>query len=702
MRRILPLVLLVLLAFSVYSQSTAIDEPALITSVDAVVTKTGTVRAVGGTLSYVELNLSAPIRSGWQLPAYSVQTASDSEGNTFSILKDSHPANPFSYSVSTQVLTKARVTDSLPPSYQVPEDVKAYLKPESGPYSQKITLLAKKIIENASDDFERAALIAIWVHENIQYDESLSGKQMDAEWVLANRRGVCTEYTSLFIALARSVGIPARYSSGYSYTSTKGWLGHAWAEVYLGEWVPVDPTWMEAGHLDATHIHMFTSAGRKAETSVFAYMSPGARLDWSGSGTIGSNAKEVELRDSQAMPRNSDYELKTGAGTIGFGGETVVYAKLKYNDYRVVDFNLLSCIGESSLEVEEPQRYSAMEPGEERLIVWRIKAPSSLKPNYVYTCPMVLNSAYLSAKKASVSMQDKVKGASLDAWLEKSSVLVGEEQTVYFSSASHPSDAKITVIAGDRVYAYSAKSETQTIQLSPSSLGTETVWVFSNYGGVKKLSYEVKGSRSIILGAISIPKRLMEGGGMNVSFTVVNNGTQPQRVGARAVYGSEERSSYAVVSDKQEFDFEFSNLTAGTGVLTVAVEGQDDSFEKKTEISVMPKPWVSMQMIFSGGGNLTNVTFLASASGEAKNIRVYLDGKILPLSGGSGTTAVEPGNYRMKVVWYDAYGQEYSFEKELVVPRKTTGRAGAEQQTGICPGFFIILLVLFSARRRIN
>jgi hypothetical protein len=65
---------------------------------------------------------------------------------------------------------------------------------------------------------------------------------------------VCLEFTDLFIALARSAGIPAREVDGYAHTenerqrplSLEEDILHAWPEYYDYErqtWVMVDPTW---------------------------------------------------------------------------------------------------------------------------------------------------------------------------------------------------------------------------------------------------------------------------------------------------------------------------------------------------------------------------------------------------------------------------------------------------------------------------
>ena len=68
--------------------------------------------------------------------------------------------------------------------------------------------------------------------------------------VFASRRGVCQDFTNLFICLARLLGVPARYVCGYIYTGPKhenqrqAEASHAWVQVYLPEvgWKGFDPT----------------------------------------------------------------------------------------------------------------------------------------------------------------------------------------------------------------------------------------------------------------------------------------------------------------------------------------------------------------------------------------------------------------------------------------------------------------------------
>ena len=64
--------------------------------------------------------------------------------------------------------------------------------------------------------------------------------------ILEDRRGDCSEHALLFVALCRAAGIPARRCSGYVCVG-EDWGAHAWAEVWTGAWMGVDPTTNDVG-----------------------------------------------------------------------------------------------------------------------------------------------------------------------------------------------------------------------------------------------------------------------------------------------------------------------------------------------------------------------------------------------------------------------------------------------------------------------
>lgn len=85
------------------------------------------------------------------------------------------------------------------------------------------------------------------VDEHVRYDKSKPGYgNGDVLWVCDSRFGNCTDFHSLFISLARSRGIPARFEIGFPLPKQRGEgaIGgyHCWASFHTAErgWVPVD------------------------------------------------------------------------------------------------------------------------------------------------------------------------------------------------------------------------------------------------------------------------------------------------------------------------------------------------------------------------------------------------------------------------------------------------------------------------------
>jgi transglutaminase-like putative cysteine protease len=94
---------------------------------------------------------------------------------------------------------------------------------------------------------ERARAIYDWIVDNVEYKKVGSGwGNGDTFWACSERYGNCTDFHSLFISLARTEGIPARFEMGFSIPRDReeGWVSgyHCWVEFWLPEvgWFPID------------------------------------------------------------------------------------------------------------------------------------------------------------------------------------------------------------------------------------------------------------------------------------------------------------------------------------------------------------------------------------------------------------------------------------------------------------------------------
>jgi transglutaminase-like putative cysteine protease len=107
--------------------------------------------------------------------------------------------------------------------------------------------LAVKVTEGKSQPLDKARAIYDYVFTTMKYDKTGTGwGHGDVLYACDAKKGNCTDFHSLFIAMARSQGIPARFEIGFPLPPDKhsaeiaGY--HCWADFYVDGrgWIPVD------------------------------------------------------------------------------------------------------------------------------------------------------------------------------------------------------------------------------------------------------------------------------------------------------------------------------------------------------------------------------------------------------------------------------------------------------------------------------
>jgi len=115
---------------------------------------------------------------------------------------------------------------------------------------------------------EGAAALTRRIHKDFKYDPKATTVATPLEEVWKKRRGVCQDFAHLAIACLRSLGLPARYVSGYLRThpapGKERLVGadasHAWFAVFCPGtgWVDFDPT----NNLRPAREHITVAYGR--------------------------------------------------------------------------------------------------------------------------------------------------------------------------------------------------------------------------------------------------------------------------------------------------------------------------------------------------------------------------------------------------------------------------------------------------------
>lgn len=136
-----------------------------------------------------------------------------------------------------------------------PEDLAASEFTFDSPRSQGNTALAeyaRRSFPAGRPLLEAVAELTERIHRDFEYDPRATTVTTPVEEVLRLRKGVCQDFAHLEIAALRSLGLAARYVSGYLKTLpgpgeprlVGADASHAWLSVYVsdGGWFDLDPT----------------------------------------------------------------------------------------------------------------------------------------------------------------------------------------------------------------------------------------------------------------------------------------------------------------------------------------------------------------------------------------------------------------------------------------------------------------------------
>ena len=122
---------------------------------------------------------------------------------------------------------------------------------ENSPATEPADELAElaRVTAGRHEPGETARLLCSFLHETVKYVPGATSVHTPATHAWAERSGVCQDFAHLAIGALRSVGIPARYVSGYLHPTRNSEIGetvrgesHAWVEWWAGDWLGYDPT----------------------------------------------------------------------------------------------------------------------------------------------------------------------------------------------------------------------------------------------------------------------------------------------------------------------------------------------------------------------------------------------------------------------------------------------------------------------------
>ncbi len=292
---------------------------------------------------------------------------------------------------------RVKVIFKIPFPLQEMEGMQPYLVPSEMIDSNNLEIInqAAELAEGEDDAFKVAFKLASWVEENIKYDLSTLGKTsaQKASTVLEKKEGVCEGMTSLLIAMCRSVGIPARFVSGVSYSNSplfeEPWQPHGWAEVYFPEigWVSFDTAFGEYGYVDVTHIKLREGVDPSEPATKFEWLGSDAQLS---SEPLRFKLTVVKEGYDQEEPLQLEQEL--ASESVDIGSYNLVKGIVK-NDAEYYAATTLQLAVPSEVEVlGKNKRTILLGPKEVKETYWTVKVKEDLDNNYWYVFPTLIYS----------------------------------------------------------------------------------------------------------------------------------------------------------------------------------------------------------------------------------------------------------------------------------------------------------------------
>lgn len=323
------------------------------------------------------------------------------------------------------------------PIQELPKDVTVYTKPSETIDSndEAIIRIASDIVKGEDDLYAAVFKIAEWTKNSINYNLSTLTAEVSqkASWVLQNKQGVCDELTSLFIALLRSVGVPARFVSGISYTNSplfpENWGAHGWAEVYFPGygWVPFDVTYGEFGWVDPTHIKFKESVDSDEPSTYYNWVGRNADLK---TRKLEIKTNLIEKTGYYKVPLNLEaLPLKKA---VGFGSYNLLEASIEnLNDFYYATELRLSKPREVKIIGDEAKSILLL-PKEKKKVFWILKLGNNLDSRYSYTFPFVVSTLNNITSETSFASNAREREVSFEE-VEQIAKLLEEEKEKKYS-----------------------------------------------------------------------------------------------------------------------------------------------------------------------------------------------------------------------------------------------------------------------------
>ncbi|AAK80364.1 MULTISPECIES: transglutaminase domain-containing protein [Clostridium] len=124
--------------------------------------------------------------------------------------------------------------------------------------NDQINNFARSLTSASKGNLNKARKLYDWIGYDIDYDYQKANMVLNNNYNVKSgaiptfntRKGICFDYSCLYVAMARANNIKVRLVTGEGFNGTS-WVSHAWNQVYvpeMGTWINVDTTFAKGGN----------------------------------------------------------------------------------------------------------------------------------------------------------------------------------------------------------------------------------------------------------------------------------------------------------------------------------------------------------------------------------------------------------------------------------------------------------------------
>lgn len=614
--------------------------PQNVESIEVVISRSGTVLSESGKFSNMNLILTMPQETYYQV--VNIEGITDGEiikkDESYLVnFKRTEPLSSFTYSYFSHVSTNRRIVDTLL-NYKGGEE-EFVKETEHILINDEIEKKAREITEGVESDLEKVALLAIWVNEEMEYDISYVGQNLNSIEVYGKKKGVCVEYTNLFLSMVRAIGIPGRGVTGYVYSPEYGWQLHSWAEVYLDKWVGVDPTWLEVANIDGTHIPLYFDKDTILKESISA-TTHGSAIKWLGKGSLGSNVGDIDIKSvKENIPK---YKIINVLEEVNIGSEGTIIIEIEADNYMIFQANVNPCVFETEIVKLESNKITYfLSPGKNYIPI-NYKISEMLNSNNKYYCPVTISHT-LGYDVVDIDVNGRRKSPSFDVYISN----VNETDISFKVYSNDGLPIKILTNKNERVKEVEGSTMSEEIVVKKEGINKKNLIVYNEksakYYNMDELGGEGK---EIIPTKIKFNDKIPNDikSNIEIEFEFKNGDEITIMYYINGILVSTEKT----MDRSYVFKKELNTNKLGKQKVTVKVSTYSEEFIYENEFEVF-EPKINYEIFF-----INEEYSGIEVKGPVKEYKIYVNGKEIK----NNKTKFDKGKNDIRVEWVDLGGYE--------------------------------------------